>query len=261
LLNVYVGTPFEEAHPKAEAAAIKGLQLDETLAEAHTSLARISFYRSDWSGTEKEFKRAVELNPSYATAHHWYGQYLSALGRHAEAIEEAKRARELDPLSPIITTDLGSSFYWARRYDEAIEQFRKVIELEPSFFWAHLRLCQALVQNGMFEEGFIVCERAITLSERSRYSLGMLGFAYAMAGRRVAALQVLNEMEKERERGLIFKAIIYSGLGQKDEAIALLERAYAKHGALTFIKVDPKFDPLRSEPRFQDLVRRMNFPE
>jgi serine/threonine protein kinase/Tfp pilus assembly protein PilF len=247
--------PAKEGYPKALEEALKALEIDDKLAEAHASLAFIkSNYDWDWSGAEQEFKRAIELNPGSATAHHFYGLALAYMGgRFEEAIDESKRAVELDPLSLIINADLGHVFYEARKYELAIEQERKTLEMDPNFNPAHHWLGLAYLQKSMDKEGIAEFEKEFPF----------LGYAYAVAGRRAEAQQVLdklNELSKQKYVPAMSMARIYVGLGEKDKAFEWLEKAYldGSIGGGTGIAVDPIFDPLRSDPRFMDILRRMN---
>ncbi len=247
--------PAKEGYPKALEEALKALEIDDKLAEAHASLAFIkSNYDWDWSGAEQEFKRAIELNPGSATAHHFYGLALAYMGgRFEEAIDESKRAVELDPLSLIINADLGHVFYEARKYELAIEQERKTLEMDPNFNPAHHWLGLAYLQKSMDKEGIAEFEKEFPF----------LGYAYAVAGRRAEAQQVLdklNELSKQKYVPAVSMARIYVGLGEKDKAFEWLEKAYldGSIGGGTGIAVDPIFDPLRSDPRFMDILRRMN---
>jgi len=247
--------PAKEGYPKALEAALKALEIDDKLAEAHASLAFTkSNYDWDWSGAEREFQRAIELNPGYATAHHFYGVALAYMGgRFEAAIAESKQAVELDPLSLIINSDLGHVFYEARQYDQAIEQEGKTLEMDSDFGPARHWLGLAYLQKSMYKE-------AIAEFEKETPSLG---YAYAVAGRRAEAHQVLdklNQLSKQKYVPAVSLARIYVGLGEKDKAFEWLGRAYqdGSIGGGTGVAVDPIFDPLRSDPRFQDLLRRMN---
>jgi TolB-like protein len=265
LLADYSFLSPREAFPRGKAAATKALELDETSAEAHTSLAVIkSEYEWDWLGAEREFKRAIELNPNYATAHHWYSDYLGEMGRHEEAIAEIKRAQQLDPLSLIINTVAGVRFHWARRYDEAVEQLRKTLEMDPNFAVAHHWLGQVYEQMGQHESAIAEHQKAIRASGGSSQAVAALGHAYAAAGKRNEALRILADLNERRKTAYVSPydiAVIHVALGEKDQAFEWLEKAYQERAApIVVLKVDPRLDPLRSDPRFQGLLRRMNFP-
>jgi TolB-like protein/Tfp pilus assembly protein PilF/DNA-binding winged helix-turn-helix (wHTH) protein len=252
-----------EALPRAKAAALKAIEIDPQSGEAHASLALVLHHQGDWARAETEFKRALELGPRYANAHHWYGDYLSVMGRHEEALVEAERAFELDPLSPIINTWLGLRYYLARRYDEAIEQGRKTVEFDPSFAAAHLLLGQAYVLKGMHEQAISELQNATSLSGGSPQYMAQLGVAYAAAGRNVEALIVIDHLQKEATRSYVSPyglAQIYAALGNRQQALEWLQIAYDEHAVwISYLNVDPILDPLRSEPGFHDLVRRMGF--
>jgi tetratricopeptide (TPR) repeat protein len=252
--------PPKEAFPKAKEAALKALEIDDTLAEAHTSLALVKAHHDwDWSGAEREFQRAIALNPDYAMAHQWYGFTLVQTGRFEEAIAEVKRALELDPLSLFINFSLGVEYYHARKYDQAIEQYRKALELDPNFLLLHSFLGVAYVHKSMYSEGIAELEKAVEISH-NHVSLTFLGRGYAAAGRRAEAEKVLdqlNEFSKAKYVPAFRRAEIYASLGEKDKAFEWLEKAYEEHFIIA-IKVDPVYDPLRSDPRFADLLRRMN---
>jgi serine/threonine-protein kinase len=253
------------AYPRAKAAALKALEIDETLAEAHTSLGAVrDDYDWDWAGAEKEFKRAIELNPSYATGHQWYAEYLSEMGRHNEAIAELKRAQASDPLSPIIGAVGGYIFLFARRYDEAIAQCRRALELNAGFYPAHFNLGRVYQQEKLYPQAISEYQKAKALEEGNPGLAAELARGYAAAGKRIEALKIisqLTELSKRRYVSLYRVAQAYAALGEFDQAFALLGRAYEEHAfELVFLKVEPENDPLRSDPRFQDLLRRMNFP-
>jgi eukaryotic-like serine/threonine-protein kinase len=265
LLPIYANVPTKDAFPKAKEAALKALEIDDTLAEAHASLAWIKKqYDWDWSGGERELQRAIELNPAYATAHLWYGETLIQTGRLEEAITEYKRALELDPLSLVINGSLAGAFYDARQYDQAIEQELKTLELDPNFIPGHIYLGRAYIQKSMYKEGIATFGKALAISPGDPWALSGLGYAYVVAGRRVEGQKVLdnlNALSKKKYVPAWYMATIYAGLGEKDKVFELLERSYEDRSigapGLT-IKVDPAFDLLRSDPRFADLLRRMN---
>jgi TolB-like protein/Flp pilus assembly protein TadD len=253
-----------EAYPRVKAAVLKALDIDETLAEAHRPLSAALECEWDWAGAEREIKRAIELNPGYATAHQSYAEHLSAMGRHNEAMAEAKRAQELDPVSPSINTAAAQVFFFARRYDEAIAQCRKTLELNAGFHTAHIYLCRAYEQQRLYDEAISECHKAMALDEGNPAPAANLARAYAAAGKRTEALKVLSslkELSRQRYVSPYQMAYIYAALGDFNQAFAWLERAYQEGSpGLVFLKVDPRVDRLRPDPRFQDLLRRVNFP-
>jgi tetratricopeptide (TPR) repeat protein len=256
--------PTKEAMPKAETAALKALQMDDSLAEAHTSLAVVKFeYRWDWSGAEKGFKRAIELNPNYPTAHHQYGWYLAYLGREEEALTEIKRALQLYPLSIKIKVDINAPCYIMRQYDQSIEQSRKVIEMNPNFYLAHYTVGWASAQKGDFDQAIGELRKARAF-EDTPMMVGTLGYAYGASGRRGEAHKLLDELKeraKQRHVTPYWIAMIYVGLGERDEAFAWFEKAYEERSVwLLWFKTDPMLDTLRSDPRYADLLRRIGFP-
>jgi serine/threonine-protein kinase len=254
-----------EAYPEAEAAARKALELDDTLAEAHASLAQILYqWKWDWPAAEREFKRALELNPSYLTAHHWYSMFLAGMERYDEALAEIRRAQELDPLSPVIGTVVAVTLYGMRRYDEALREARKVIELDPTFPVSHEVVGTILLTLGEPREAVAALRQAAALSPISRV-IGTLGEAYAFAGMTQEAHDVLAELEERRGRGaagLSHLALVHMGLGDLDRAFECLEQAVEERegGILLDLVSVPEFDPLRSDPRFDDLLRRIGLP-
>jgi len=259
--------PPREAMPKAKAAAMRALELDETLAEAHTSLARVlASYDWDWKNAEKEFKRAIELKPRYAVAHEWYGGWLQAMGRYNEAIAERKKAQELDPLSLVINFELALAFYYARDYDQAIEQFQKTFELEPNFPPAQIFLSAAFEQKGMYDKAIAEFKKAIPL-QGSEMSLarGGLGRAYAVTGKKSEALAMIDELKQLSARGYVpspSTALVYAGLGEKDQAFAWLEKGYEERSfQMQWLNVEPRWDRLRSDPRFAALTRRIGLTQ
>ena len=255
-----------EAIPKARAAALKALEIDENLGEAYIPLAQAKWrFAWDWLG-EEEFHQGLALNPNYATGHHWYGGYLTAMGRYEDGIEELKRAVALDPLSLIINADLGGEgYYFARQYEQAVKQFHKVIQLDPNFYVAHVYLCDSYVEMGKHPDALAECEKGAELSGRSSYALRSLGYAYAVAGRKEAAWAVIKELEERAKNAYVPPynfSVIYAGLGLKEEALAWLDKAFAEHSeGMQWIKTDPRLDALRADSRFQSLLRRMNFPD
>jgi len=253
-----------ECYPKAMSAAKTALELDETLAEAHTSRAGVLLnYEFDFPQSLAEFQRAIQLNPNYATVHHWYAiGFLVSVGRFDEAIAEMNRALELDPLSLIINADLGSTYLLARRYDEAIEQFRRTIEMDPGFYYTHFHLGEALECKGNLNAAVAEYEKARQLNDDPRV-LGRLGHAYAVAGRTDEALKIFNQLKEESKNRYVRDydfALIELALGNQDQAIRWLEEGYEQHDGgprTTFIKVDPFLDPLHGNPRFQALANKI----
>jgi eukaryotic-like serine/threonine-protein kinase len=259
-----VMTP-KEAYPKARAAAMKALEIDESLAETHASLAyALLNYDWDWVGSEREYKRSLELNPNYATGHHWYGLFLMVMGRHEEAVGELKRALEIDSLSLIINTKLGVAYYYGRKYDPATDQLRKTMELDPRFPLAHLYLGLSYEQLGRFQDAIAEFQKGLQLGENPWFSACLI-HAYGRSGRRLEAQKGLEELLESAKTKFVspyFLAIAYSGLGNKDKAFEWLETAYRERADwMTYLKVDPELDSLRSDPRFADLQRRIGLPQ
>jgi len=264
--DLFGALPPREALPIAKAAAKKALETDDSLAEAHNSLAWTKLaFDWDWMGAEREFKRAIELNPGYAITHHWYAECLAGMGRYAEALAEIRQAQELDPLSLIISSIVGWVFYFDRKNDQAIAEFRKTLELDPNFWVAHWTLGRTYEQKAMFAEAIAEIQKAIDLSGGSPLSLAALGHTYAVWGRRVEAERALNELKESSKQGYISSysiAAIHAGLGEKDQAFIWLEKAYEERsGWLIWLRAEPISDPLRSDPRFQDLLRRVGLPQ
>ena len=234
--------------------------------QARTTLAHVAgFYDWDWTESENEFNRAIRHDPSYPFSHHWYALLLAALKRPEEAIREAKRALELDPLSLIISKGVGTIYYYARQHDEAIEQYRNALELAPDFVRTRFFLGLAYQAKEMFEEAAVEFQRAIELSGENAVFLGSLGFTFGRAGMKEQALDMLAKLKRRAEESYVPAvnlAMVMTGLDRIDEAFEELERAFAERSSwLVSLNVEPLFDPLRSDPRFQDLVRRMNFPD
>jgi TolB-like protein/DNA-binding winged helix-turn-helix (wHTH) protein/Flp pilus assembly protein TadD len=261
----YGYVPPREAFSRAKAAVTRALELDADLPEAHTTLAFITLYYDwQWAAAEREFQRAIELNPNYANAHHWYAEYLSLRGRHEEGIRESERARDLDPLSSIINTWVGSRYFFARRYDMAVEQYRNVVEMDSDFVPAHMALGQAYEQKGMFSAAIEELERAAALSGRSPVYLASLAHACGIAGKTKEALRLVDELKKASVDGYVASfdmAVAYLGTGDKERTLGALERSVGEHSPrLLFLIVDPRFDPLRSESRFEAVVARVRPP-
>lgn len=269
-LPVYGGSSYQDSHPKAKVAAKRALELDETLAEAHTSMALVLYF-NDWNLAEssREFETAIALNPNYAFAHQQYGEkYLVLMGRLSGRVDEAlahlKRAQELDPLSLIINADLGYHYIKISQYDKAIEQLRKTLELDQNFYSAHRYLGLAFEMRGSFQEALAEYQRAYQLNDHP-HVLGQIGHLYAASGRKAEALKKLDQLMEISQGRYVSKyefAIIHAGLGGKDQALHWLERAYREHSPeLLLLKVDPYLADLHSDPRFVDLVRRVGLAQ
>jgi eukaryotic-like serine/threonine-protein kinase len=259
-----VGPPME-ARRRAEEAAVKALEIDPALAEAHSALGSVKHFNWDWEAAEREFKLAIELNPNYAQAHSLYAGYLMSRGRVEESLAAANRSRELDPFSLSISVHRGFLLGNARRYDEAIEQLRRVIAMDPNNYQAYWFLSHIYAFNGQLDEAVAASEKAVSLSRKAPGALGMLGLVYGLAGRRGEATEVLNELLEHNERRYVTPvalAWVYIGLGNKDQAFVWLEKAYQERtNYIPWLKVNPIADSLRSDPRFADLVRRVGLPQ
>jgi len=267
LLSGFGAAPPQNSFPLAEAAAKKALEIDDNLAEAHTTLGFIlCVHHLNFADSIREFERAIALDPNYATAHHWFGDGpLLAVGQFDRAIAEGKRAVELDPLSVIITADLGADFLVARRYDEAIDQFHKAIDLDPRFYYVHWNLAEALEMKGDLRGALTEYKKAVELDD-DPFVLALLGQAYAKVGQRDEALKILAQLPQIAAHRYVPSysfALLHMALGEKDKAIEWLERSYHDGAGLDviFLKVDPMLDPLQKEPRFQALVQRVFAPK
>jgi tetratricopeptide (TPR) repeat protein len=253
----------QEAFARANAAATKALALDDQLAEAHTSLAfALDLYAWDWKAAGSEYRRALELNPGYATAHQWYGWHLMVTGQTAEGITELRTAENLDPLAPILTADLADALCIARLYDDSLQQSRKALELHPNFAVAHYQLGQTFVQMHRYDEAIAEFRTAITLAGDNTTFDSNLAHVYAVAGRREDAMKILRDLEGRQTAQsptAASIALIYVGLGDNDQAMAWLEKAYqARFNPSILLR--PAFDPIRADPRFQDLRPRIGLP-
>lgn len=263
LISSYSLAQPDQIIPKAHAAALRALQIDERLAEAHASLALVTEnYYWDWETAEKEYRRAIELDPNYATAHQWYAEYLALQGRFDRAFTEMQQARLLDPLSLIMAIDNAAILYYARQYDRAIEQYSAVLAMEPGFGHAHIAIA-AYVQKGQFAKALAEIDRW----RRSKDGPWCWAYEAYVRGRAGQMARARYALEKFRETNRRWKtdpvgmfALAYTGMGNKDQAFAWLQKAFAEHSiVLLGLKVDPAYDPLRSDPRFQDLLRRLGF--
>lgn len=254
-----------EARARAQQSALKALELDRELAEAHSALGQAKHYNWDWAAAEQELRRAIELNPNYANAHNFYANYLMTRGRAEEAIASANRARELDPFSLSISVQRGFLLENGRRYGEAIEQLQTVIAMDPNHYQAYWTLSHTYAANGQFDEAISVAEKAVTLSGRAPGALSFLGLSYGLAGRKDEARTILNELLELNKRRYVTPAAlvnVYIGLGDKEQAFVWLEKAYNERSYyMAWLKVFPIVDPLRSDPRFTDLMHRIGLQQ
>ena len=262
LLNLFADASPQEAFTKAKTAAKRALEIDETLAEAHTSLAQaVFFYDRNYPEAQREYQRAIQLNPNYATTHQWYGvTYLAKMGRFDEAIAELKRAQELDPLSLPINADFGNTYIQARQYDKAIEQLRKTLEMDQSFYFAHALLGMAYQMKGDFHNALDEYQQARKLND-DPFVLALLGNLYAVSGRKDEALKILDQLKQLSKQRFVYAygiALVYVGLDDKDQAFQWLEKSFQDHEArISRLKVDPLFDSVRSDARYADLIHRI----
>ncbi len=261
LMSGYSVVPRTETIAQARAAAGKALELDSGLAEPHASLGLIAVsYDYDWSGAEREYQRAIQLNPNYASAHQWYGEYLALVGRFDEGIAEMSRAQALDPVSPIINTETGEVLFLARRYDEAIERLSTTLEMFPAYLRAHTWLARTYGQKGMFKEALAHLSKARSLDD-TPYTLAFSGYVEALSGETAHAQKALDELVCLCKRQYVdpaLIAIVDMALGHKTQAFAWLEKAFLDHSPrLTALRVSPEYDRLRSDPRFQALLHHV----
>ena len=263
LFSSYDVAPANDSMPQAKAAALRALKIDDSLAEAHTALGfYLSFYEWDRDGSEKEYRRAIELKPNYATAHHWFGADLSNVKRFDESLVELRRAEELDPLSRIIGTNLGDTLVYARRYDEAIAQYKRTLVRDPNFAYGHRALGWAYGSKGRYQEAIAETRTAIELDTIGK---GYLGLWLAKSEKRNEAVKLLNELKQESARNYVQSytfALIYIGLGDREEALNHLEKHMSSRAeTASSYAVAPELDDLRSEPRFKEMLKRMNLPD
>jgi len=262
ILGVYCYRRPNAVFPQAKELALKALSLNDDLAEAHAALSEtMTHYYYDWGRADIELRKALELNPNYSQAHAWFGScLLASQGRVEEALVENRKAAELDPLSTVIATEVGRTLYFARRYDEAIEQYKKSIEIDPSFAIAHKGLADVYSQKFMFTEALAEIDKAVKLAKGSIFILDDAGYVYAVCGRRDDAIKVLNQLDDMSSEMYVpeyGRAVIYLGLGDKDKAMEWLWKAYKERSFLTWLKVEPIFDPLREDSRFLDLLAKL----
>jgi tetratricopeptide (TPR) repeat protein len=257
--------PRAEAMPKAKAAALQALQLDDSLAEAHTSLAFVDMhYEWDWAGSQKEFKRALELNSNYATAHQWYAVWLMAQGKTAASLEEERRAQQADPLSIIIRTDTAQLLIYARRDDEAMEQAWGALEIDPAFPLAHLYLAIAYIEKKDYPAAIAEFQKVLVINKGAPWALSGLAQTYALVGQRKKSEAILRDLlqRAENQEDLTIElAKVYAQLGEKDRAFAWLEKAYRNRtGSLILLNPVPDFQALHHDPRFAYLDQRIGLP-
>jgi len=258
--------PPREAMPKAKEAALKALELDNTLSEAHTSLAMINLlFDWNWSGAEKEFKRAIELDPKNANAHHWYSHYLLPMGRNEESLAESKRALENAPLDLILNVHLGWHYLYTRQYDLATEQFTRSLEMDPNFVQARRYLGLTYEQTGHYEEALAALQNALALVKQNADIEAELGHALAVGNKRAEAQRVLDQLlaiSKQRFVSSYDLATIYVGLGDREKALAWLDKAVEERSdLLVYVEVDPRFDTLHSDARFRNIVQKVGLPQ
>lgn len=258
--------PASEARERAQAAADKALELDPNLPEGHATLGLLEFYYNwNWTKAEEEFRRAIQLNPSYATAHQWYSGYLTAMGRFREAAQEAELASQLDPLSLAINTELAAKYYYTRQYDRAIEINSRTLEMEPNFLPAHLALASAYEAEGEREKALREVNAALKLSHEGTPALVELGRCYARWGNAAEAKRVIQKLREQSAQEFVSPfeiAEIYASLNDRDQAMYWLEKSYAqRESRLPFLNVDTRFDPVRPDPRFQDLLHRVGLAQ
>jgi TolB-like protein len=262
ILGYYNALSPVEAYPKAKAAALKALELDDSLAEPHATLGVVKRdFEWDWVGSEAEFQRAIELNPGYVEAYHWRSTLLGMMGRQTEALQEKAHALAMDPLSIVIRTDLARMFYFFRDYDRSIQEFRSALDMDPNFGSAHLWLAHAYQQTGLLEEALSELKEGLRLSGNSTYALAKLGHGYALVGFLAEARSVLGqlrELSKQQHVSPYDLAMVHVGLGETDEAFSLLELAYEQRSLwLGYLNVEPQLDMLRSDVRFRKLLSRL----
>jgi eukaryotic-like serine/threonine-protein kinase len=264
-LPFFTSSTPDEAFPKAKAAVAKALELDDALAAAHAAQAYIKIYYDwDWAAGEQEFRRALSLDPNDADSHQMYSRFLASMGRIDEALAEIKRARELDPMSSVIKANIGVVYYFGRRYDQAFDELNGLLEKEPNFRVAHWGLGLVYEQKKMFPQAIAEFEKAGGLEKGGPNTVSSLGHAYGVTGNKRSAQKALNELKNSGKAGILAPyalAVVYAGLGEKDQAFDSLEKAERERiTLLVYLKMDPRFENLHSDPRFQDLIRRMGFP-
>jgi tetratricopeptide (TPR) repeat protein len=265
VLSEYAGTPTSETAPQAKAYAERALAIDGQLAEPHATLGLVNENLWQWGEAEKEFKRAIELNPNYPTAYHWYSIFLKDVGRNDEAAVTIKRAQELDPLSSVIAVNISRLYQLQNNHTASVENSLKLIELDPSFGPAYEYLALSYLKQGKNAEAIAAVEKAAELNNRSGIVLGDLGYVYAATGKRAEAIALIKELEGKYERKEAigqFIAAAYSGLGEKDKVFEWLEKDLeARNGKLVEVRWQVQFETLHDDPRYKELLKRMGLPE
>jgi tetratricopeptide (TPR) repeat protein len=266
LLANYGYIPPKAVVPKAKAASLRALELDDTLAEAHATRGHI-LSEYDWNNTaaERDYQRAIELNPGYATGYHYYAVFLMDQGRLEQSIAQIRRAQEVDPLSRIILATAAYIYFYAHQYDRQLEEIQKLQELDPNYYGLYFQRGRYYEGKGQYEKAIVELKKAVEFSHGYAHPLSSLGYVYALAGRRTEALGVLAELEDRSRKSYIpevYLAVVHAGLGEKEQALALLQKAYEERSLFhhVFLKVDPQMDSLRSDPRFQELLRGIGLP-
>jgi Tfp pilus assembly protein PilF len=268
IADTYIVLPYyspvlpKDAYEKSKEAVLKALEIDDTLAEAHTSFAAIKELEYDWEGAQWEYKRAIELNPGYAIAHNWYSWNLMCNGELDEALAEARKAQEFDPLSYQFNDWVGQIMYFSRRYEDALDRFKRNVELFPDSSDAHNSLGMAYVETEKYEEAIIEFEKAVALAAGFRNPKARLGYAYAKSGERDKAISIIDQLEEQITQKYVSESLvaaIYSALNETDLAFQWLEKAYESHDVfLAFLKIDPQFDNIRSDPRLEMMLKKIN---
>ena len=264
VLNYYAGTPTSEIVPQGRAYAERAIALDGQLAEPHVSLGQVNKLAWQWAESEREFKRAIELNPNYATAYHWYSLLLRGLGQMDEGDAMIRRAQERDPLSIVIGSNITTMYLLKNDLSAGIETALKYIELDPNFSDTYSVLGLAYLKQGRYAEAIANMEKAVELSNRDSFTLENLGYGYGVTGKRSEALAIAREMEEKyarKESSGRYVASVYAGVGDKDKAFEWLEKEYQARGDLTWIRWEIPFETLRDDARYKDLLKRMNLPE
>jgi TolB-like protein/Tfp pilus assembly protein PilF len=264
VLNYYAGTPTSETIPQAKTYAERAIAIDDQVAEPHASLGQVNKLLWRWADSEREFKRAIELNQNYATAYHWYSLLLRALGRIDEAALMIRRAHDIDPLSSVITVNVSQLYQFQNNHNASIENMLKVIELDPNYSDSYSTLGLSYLKQGRYSQAVANMEKAVQLSNRASFTLVNLGYGYAVTGKRTEALAIVKELEEKyarKESNGRYVASVYAGLGENDKAFEWLEKDFQTKADLTWICCEIPFETLRDDPRYKDLLKRMKLPE